>query len=512
MPRMGSTLTAERLSPTERALLADAFRRRRATTAASGPRPRDRSEPAPLAFSQLRLWFLQQWQPQAPTFNAVRALRLAGELDADALHRALGALVDRHESLRTVFASDGAAEPHQVALEPDGIDLPRLDLSADPAAARPDRLHSRLRELSREPFDLAADRMLRSTLIRLGERDHVLVLRLHHIAADAASTGVMFSELGALYDAYRAGRPHALPAPAIQFADFAVWQRRRLQGKRLADLTDYWVGQLEGAPARLALPTDRPRREVQRHEGAHRRFALPGSVAEGIGALAREERSTLYIVTLAAFATLLYRLGGEDDVVVGSPIANRTHAELAGVVGFISNTVALRVRLGGNPSFREVVRRTREVVLGAFAHAEMPFEQVVSALRLPRDAGHNPVFQVNFRAHAARPPVPELAGLSTSLVPVDIGYSRFDLALELQGGSDELPGYFEFDLDLFEAESVGTFVDGLAELLGQVLADPDVHILDVALPGVAQGAHRRPARRPGTMRGRRPADREPEQA
>ncbi len=503
---MGPTLTVERLSPTQRALLADAFRRGRAVTAASGPRPRDRSEPAPLSFSQLRLWFLAQWQPEAPTFNAVRALRLCGELDADALHRALGTLVERHESLRTVFESDGGAEPHQVVLGHDGIDLPRLDLSAEP----PDRLQVQLRELSREPFDLAADRMLRTTLIRLGEREHVLALRLHHIAADASSTAVMFSELGALYDAYRAGRPHALPAPAIQFADFAVWQRRRLQGKLLADLTDYWVRQLEGAPARLALPTDRPRREVQRHEGAHRHFALAEGMTDGINALAREERSTLYIVTLAAFVTLLYRLGGEDDVVVGSPIANRTHAELAGVVGFISNTLALRVRLGGNPSFREVVRRTREAALGAFAHAEMPFEQVVGALRLPRDAGHNPVFQVNFRAHAARPPVPALTGLSTSLVPVDIGYSRFDLALELQGGSDELPGYFEFDQDLFDAETIGTFVDALDEVLHQVLADPDIDILDVALPSVARGTHRRPGRRPGPTRGRRPADREPD--
>jgi len=498
---MGGTLTVERLSPTERALVVQALDRRRAAASSSGPVPRDRSKPAPVSFSQLRLWFLQQWEPDAPTFNAARALRLCGDLDAEALRSALGALAERHESLRTVFQTDDGAEPQQVILEPKAVDLPLIDLSPVAAAAREARRQELMRELAREPFHLTSDRMMRATLIRLDEREHVLLLRLHHIIGDAVSVFVMFDELGALYDAYRGGRPHSLSPPAIQFADFAIWQRERLQGKLLAELTDYWVGQLEGAPALLALPTDGPRRELQRHEGAHRHFELPGTLAGGVHELARGGRATTYMVTLAAFATLLYRLGGEDDIVIGSPIANRTHAELAGVVGFISNTVALRVRLDGNPSFREVLARTREVVLGAFAHQEMPFEQVVSVLRLPRDASHNPVFQVNFRAQATNPPVPTMAGLSTSTVQVDIGYSRFDLALELRCTADELSGYFEYDLDLFEASSIDAFVDALGAVLAQAIADPEVPILAIALP--ARQSRARAAGRPRPTRGRR---------
>ena len=354
--------------------------RTRPPAASAGPSRRDRSRPAPLSFSQLRLWFLQQWEPEAPTFNAVRALRLHGALDVDALQRALGTLVERHEALRTVFRAARGGEPYQLVLDPPGLDLPLVDLSAHPPHERDEHLQRQLRELSRQPFDLTTDLMLRTTLFRLGEQEHVLMLRMHHIAGDAASMAVMYSELGPLYEADRSGRPHGLPDPPIQFGDFAVWQRERLQGPFLSELMQYWVGRLEAAPPLLALPTDRPRREVQRHDGAHRHFSLPDTISAGIDSLAREERATMYMVTLAAFVTFLYRLSGQDDIVVGSPMANRTHAELTRLVGFVTNTVALRVRLDGNPSFREILRRTREVAVGAYTHQEMPFEQVVTAL------------------------------------------------------------------------------------------------------------------------------------
>jgi hypothetical protein len=493
-------VTVQKLSPRERVLVAQALERRRAALAADAPKPRDRSQPAPLSFSQLRLWFLQQWAPQAPTFNAVRAFRLRGELDLAALQGALSALMERHESLRTVYVSEGGAEPHQVVLEHEPLAVDVIDLSAEPPDVREQRLATTIRELAREPFDLAADRMMRATVLRLAPAEHVLLLRLHHIAGDAASTAVMFAELGVLYDASKRGTPNDLPPPPIQFADFAVWQRRRLQGERLAQLSDYWVRQLDGAPPLLTLPTDRPRREVQRHEGAHRRFVLDAAAAERIDALARDERTTMYVVALAAFATLLYRVGGDDDVVIGSPMANRTHAELADVVGFLSNTVALRVRLDGNPSFRELVGRVREVVLGALSHQEMPFEQVVSALRLPRDAGHNPVFQVNFRAQTAVPPLPAMDGLEVSVVAVDIGFSRFDLALELQRAADGVLGYVEYDLDLFDATTIETLVEAYRDLLDQVLVDPDAPILAVGVP-----SFQRPRGRPGPTRGRRRA-------
>lgn len=497
----------EGLAPDQRARVAAALQRRAASGAGGAPRPRDPSERIPLSSSQLRLWFLQQWQPDAPTFNAVRAYRLRGGLDVVALDRAVDTVMQRHESLRTVFVSRGGVEPEQVVLEHEAGTLGQEDLSAVAPAEREDRLQARLRELAREPFDLAADRMLRATLVRLAADDHVLLLRMHHICGDAFSMTVMCRELGHLYDAFTQGRSPDLAPPPIQMGDFAIWQRRRLQGRRLADLTGYWVGQLEGAPPLLALPTVRARPAVQRHEGAHERFTLDGTLADAVDALAREERATMYIVTLAAFAVLLYRVGGEDDVVVGSPIANRTHAELGGVIGFLSNTVALRVRLAGNPSFREVVGRTREVVLGALANQEMPFEQVVSALRLPRDAGHNPLFQVNFRAQATPPPVPEMAGLAVEPVSVDIGFSRFDLALELQRSPDGIDGYMEYDLDLFDGELIRSLIAAFEQLLQEAVADPDASIVALAVPPV-----HRPRERPGPTRGRRrvPPQEDPE--
>jgi hypothetical protein len=479
------------LSPARQALIDKTLKARRA--ASNRIPPRDPGEPVPLSFSQLRLWFLQQWEPDAPTFNAVRAIRLHGELDVEALRRALNAVVARHEALRTVVVAE-SGEPRQQVLEAPDVELPVIDLGATPPTEREDELRVAMRELAREPFDLGADLMIRATLFRLAEREHVFLLRLHHIAGDAFSAGLMFAELGALYSANRAGRAIELSAP-VQFADFAVWQRRRLQGPLLDELVGYWVRKLEGAPELLNLPTDRPRREIQRHAGAHEHFALPAELARGVERLGREEGATLYMVALAAFATLLYRLGGEDDVVIGSPFANRTHSELQHVFGFLSNTVALRVRLSGNPSFREVLGRARESTLEALAYQEMPFEQVIGALKLPRHAGHNPLFQVNLRAQATPPALPQMEGLEVGSLDVDIGYSRFDLALELQGGPDGLSGYFEYDLDLFDPQTVTGFVDALTQLLEQALANPDQPVLALALPA-------RPARRPAAMRAR----------
>jgi hypothetical protein len=499
---MTPAAVGDRLSPEQRAQAIAVLRRRAAGASSGGPRPRDRSVAAPLSFSQLRLWFLQQWAPDAPTFNAVRAFRLRGPLDIRALGPALAGLVERHEALRTVFAAPPGGEPVQVVLDAGAPELPVLDVTEDALAAR-------LRELAREPFDLAADRPMRSTLLRLAADDHVLLLRIHHVAGDAASTAVMFAELGELYAAALDGRPAVLPPLPVQFGDFAAWQRERLQGRFLADLTAYWTARLDGAPALLPLPTDRPRPAVQRHEGAHRHFTLPPGVAEGVDALAREERATLFMVTLAAFAALLYRVSGEPDVVIGSPMANRTHAELAGVVGFLSNTVALRVGLGGDPTFRDAVSGAREATLGALAHQEMPFEQVVSALRLPRDAGHNPLFQVNFRAQAAAPAVPELRDLDVTALTVDIGFSRFDLALELQAAPEGLAGYVEYDLDLFDAATVEWLVEAYGALLAQVLDNPDLPILGIRLP--ARPTPRRSGPRPRPSRDRRRAD-SPDQA
>jgi hypothetical protein len=457
------------LSPAKRALLERALRERRAAAPQTGIPRRTTSGPAPLSFAQQRMWFLQQWQPQAPTFNGARAFRLRGELDRSALEQALARIIERHESLRTVI--DPGPEPVQRVLAEWQFTLAVRRLAA------PEAVEPLLRELAREPFDLAADLMLRADLIELGDADHVLLVRMHHIAADAHSDRVLFDELAALYDARRAGRDAVLAPLGIQYADYAVWQRAQLQGERLNALVAYWAAQLDGAPALLRLPTDRSRPAVQRHDGAHHALILPHSLGADLLALGREEGATFFMTMLAAFCTLLYRISGQEDVVLGSPIANRNNLELAGMIGFFTNTIALRVGLAGNPSFREVLRRARHTALGAYAHQELPFEKVVEAVAPKRDASYNPIFQVNFRAQESQRPALRLTGIEAEPITVDIGFSRFDLALELELRADALTGYFEYDHDLFEAASVAALEADLSAMLVQIVQDPDLPVL-----------------------------------
>lgn len=480
------------LSPAKRALLERALReRRQATRTATAIPRRQGSGPAPLSFSQLRMWFLQRWEPASPTFNGARAFRLRGPLEVDALRRAFEAVLERHESLRTVFRGD--REPVQVVLERWSFELPVT------AVADLDALEPLLRELSREPFELSRDLMLRARLLELGGDDHVLLVAMHHIAADAHSDGVLFSELTECYTAACAGREPQLPELPIQYGDFAVWQRERLVGGELERLSSYWAAALEGAPELLRLPTDRPRPAIQRHEGSHRHFAFGHGLGEALAALGREQGATFFMTMLAAFAVLLYRLSGEEDVVIGSPIANRNLLELQNLIGFFTNTMALRVRLGGNPSFREVLARARATALGAYDHQDLPFEKVVERLAPRRDPSYNPLFQVNFRAQATRRPALELPGIAVEPLPVDIGFSRFDLALELELGPAALAGYFEYDRELFDGSTVAGFERDLHAMLEQVVRDPDEPVLALSLE------HGRGGRRPaGRSIGRRP--------
>jgi hypothetical protein len=490
----------ERLSPAKRALLERALRERRQAAAASTGIPRRRERgPAPLSYSQQRMWFLQQWEPDAPTFNGARAIRLRGQLDAGALEAGLATILERHESLRTVVV--GAGDPRQVVLDSWSFELPVIRLAESGAPATDIALSALLRQLSREPFDLASDLMLRATLIELSDREHVLLIRMHHIAADAHSDSVLFGELTELYNARLDDRAPQLPELTIQYSDFAVWQRERLRGSRLDGLVSYWTRQLENAPALLRLPTDRPRRAVQRHEGAHLELALPRTLVAPLVALGRAEGDTFFMTMLAVFAVLLYRISGEPDIVLGSPIANRNDLELAPLIGFFTNTIALRTRLDGNPSFRQAMRRARESALGAYAHQDLPFEKVVEALRPKRDPSYNPLFVANFRAQATERPALALTEIEAEPIPVDIGFSRFDLALEVELREHVLTGYFEYDRDLFDPHSVSELVEDLSALLAQVGEHPDASILALNL---ARGQRTGDQRKPGRTIGRRP--------
>jgi hypothetical protein len=472
----------ESLTPEKRALLREALRKRAGAASDGIPRRRE-AGPAQLSFSQQRMWFLDQWEPGAPAHNGARALRIVGAgLDVDALRQALTAIVERHESLRTVYVVE-SREPRQVALEEWSLVLPVVDLQGLAPDERELELARLLREESRRPFDLRADLMLRPKLFRLGPNEHVLLLAAHHIAFDAASDRVLNRELAELYDAYGMGRPHQLPDLPIQYADFAVWQRERLQGNLLDDLVAYWRAQLEDAPTRLRLPTDRARPPVQRHRGSHHYLSFDGELGRAIADLSRREGVTVFMALLAVFDTLLYRFTGQDDILVGAPIANRNHVELEGLIGFFTNTLVLRSRVGGNPSFRELLQRVRETALGAYAHQDLPFEKLVETLRVPRDPSFNPVFQVNFRGHAAQPELLQLPGLTTTSIAVDLGFSRFDLALELQIDAAAVSGYFEYDEDLFDLATIEALAHDLERLLHRIVLDPDLPILTLASGG-----------------------------
>jgi hypothetical protein len=310
----------------------------------------------------------------------------------------------------------------------------------------------------------------------------VLLLRIHHFAADAHSDSIMFDELAKLYAGAVGAEPVDLPAIPVQYADYTLWQEEQLTGARLEQLVDHWRRELEGAPELLSLPTDRPRPPVQRNLGAHRRLTLERELADSLIELARGEGATFYIATLAAFGAVLYRRSGADDIVIGSPIANRTRVELQPVIGFFSNTLALRLRLGGNPSFRELLRRVRDTATRAYANQELPFEKLVEAVSPRRNPSYNPLFQVNFRSQVSPREQLTLAGLQTEVLPVDIGFSRFDLALELELRETALEGYVEYDTDLFDVASADGLIEDLQLLLEQVVSSPDTPLLEIQLP------------------------------
>jgi amino acid adenylation domain-containing protein len=430
------------------------------------------AERAPLSFAQRRLWFLDRLEPGA-LYNSPLALRVHGALDAAALERALGEVVRRHEALRSVIRADGAGEPEQVVLPPEPFVLGADDLASLPADDREDEARRRVHDEIRRPFDLARGPLFRARLLRLGADEHVLVLAMHHVVSDGWSLGVLFRELGALYQAFSRGAPSPLGELPLQYADYAAWQREHLDDARLAAEAAWWKRALDGAPAVLELPADRPRPPVQSHRGGRLRVAFPRALAEDVRALARREGATPFMVMLAAFAVLLWRWSGEEDVVVGSPVAGRTRAETEGLIGFFVNTLALRVDLSGNPPFRALLHRVREATLGAYQHQELPFERLVEALHPGRSLSHAPVFQSVFALQNATPAELRLPGLRMEIMPTEAGTSRFDLEWLFWEREEGITGTIDYAADLFDAATVRRMTGHYRRLLESAVARPD---------------------------------------
>jgi amino acid adenylation domain-containing protein len=449
--------------------------------------PVERTGALPLSFAQERLWFLDRLEPGSATYNIPEAWRLRGALDEAALERSLSEIVRRHEALRTVFAEvDGS--PVQVVAPFGGFALPVEDLSGLSEADREAAAGRRAGEEARRAFDLSAGPLFRPALLRLYAEDHVLLLSMHHIVSDGWSMEVLFRELSVLYAAYREGRESPLPELGVQYADYAAWQREHLQGEVLERQLSYWRERLADAPALLELPTDHPRPTVQTFRGAHERIELSGELLERLRELGRSEGATLYMVVLSAFQVLLSKYSGSGDVVVGSPIAGRTRKEIEELIGFFVNTVVLRTDLSGDPSFRETLRRVREVTLGAYAHQEVPFEKLVAELQPERSLSHSPLFQVMFTLQNAGGGGGGLPGLEVSGVGADLASARFDLSLVLAATPQGLRGALNYGTDLFERGTVERMIGHLARVLEQVAADADVRLSRLELLGDAERA------------------------
>ncbi len=443
--------------------------------------PRDR--PLPASFAQERLWFLDQLEPGNPAYNLAGGVRLAGALDVMALAAGLARVVERHEALRTTFAAV-AGRPVQVIGPGCPPGLPLVDLTGLHAAARQSEAGRWMGEEARRPFDLACGPLLRTVLLREREDEHLLLVTLHHIVGDGWSLGVLVRELGELYRARLEGReptPGELPELAVQYADYAVWQRQWLSGAALADQLAYWRERLAGAPTALELPADRPRGPVQSVRGALLPVALPVGLGENLEALARRAGATPFMVLLAAFDALLLRWSGQQDLLVGSPIAHRTRLETEGLIGFFVNTLVLRAELAGNPSFGELLGQVRSTTLGAYGHQDVPFEKLVEELSPPRDRSRTPLFQVMLALQNVAPLVLELPGLEIEQLMLDSGTAKFDLTLIFTGAGETLSAALEYGLELFDRATMERLARHLLTLLEGVVEDPGRRLSELPL-------------------------------
>ncbi|HEX8695142.1 MAG TPA: non-ribosomal peptide synthase/polyketide synthase, partial [Longimicrobium sp.] len=451
--------------------------------------PVERTGALPLSFAQERLWFIDRLEPGSAVYNIPMAWRLGGALDGAALERSLSEIVRRHESLRTVFTEvDGS--PVQVVAPFGGFALPVEDLSEWREADREAEVRRRAGEEAGRPFDLSAGPLFRAALLRLGAEDHVLLLSMHHVVSDGWSLGVFFRELSSLYAAYREGRESPLPELAVQYADYAVWQREQLEGEVLDRQLSYWKEQLSGAPELLELPTDRSRPTVRTYQGATVPVSFSPELLERLQALGRSEGATLYMTLLSAFQVLLSKYGGGEDIVVGSPVAGRTRREVEELIGFFVNTLVLRTDLSGDPSFRETLRRVRDVTLGAYENQEVPFERLVEELKPERSLSHSPVFQVMFTLQNAGgggggAPLP---GLTVGGVGAQLESAKFDLSLTLGATAHGLRGGLNYSTDLFEPGTIERMVGHLERVLEQVASDADVRLSQLELLDEAERA------------------------
>ena len=447
------------------------------------------TEELPLSYAQQRLWFLDQLEPNSAFYNIPIALRLVGNLNQVALEQSLQEIIHRHEALRTNFITvDG--KPSQIIHTETNWTVSVFEWQHLSPAEQEIATQQLAQEQALLPFDLANEALIRATLVLLSQTEHILLVCMHHIVSDGWSMGVFIQELAALYKAYSQGEPSPLAPLPIQYADFAIWQREWLQGDVLQTQLSYWQQQLKDAPALLSLPTDRPRPAVQTFAGATQEFKLSVELTNRLTKLSQERGCTLFMTLLAAYHTLLYRYTGVADILVGTPIANRDHSEIEGLIGFFVNTLVMRADLSGNPSFSQLLSHVREIALGAYVHQELPFEMLVETLHPERNLSHTPLFQVMFALQNAPMSQVELAGLTISSLPAERATAKFDLSLSMHNSANfaeasptttlstgaGLVGVWEYSTDLFDSSTIERMTGHFVTLLEGIVANPKERI------------------------------------
>ncbi|NJL35427.1 MAG: hypothetical protein HC899_00755 [Leptolyngbyaceae cyanobacterium SM1_4_3] len=429
-----------------------------------------RDRPLPLSFAQERLWFVEQLHPGNTAYNEPAALQITGTFDLDVFQRCLAEIVRRHEILRTTFPVVQGQPIQQIAptLE---VPLSIIDLRA--AEQQPDAVQYWITFDAQYPFDLIQGPLWRVTVLQLGDRQGIVLFTLHHIISDGWSKGVLTHELATLYRAFADGKPSPLVELPIQYADFAVWQRQQFTGDRFDPQLTYWRRQLGGTLPILTLPTDFPRPTVQTFAGAIAPFRLSSDLTQALQTLSQRTETTLFMTLLAAFQTLLYRYTRQVDLVIGTDVANRNRAEIEGLIGFFVNLLVLRTDLSGNPSFKTLLSRVRDVTLAAYAHQDVPFSQLVEVLQ-PDRRGTNSLFQVLFVLQNAPAPAIALPDLTLTALPIPSQTAKFDLALFCQETPEGLLVDWNYSTDLFAATTITRMAHQFEAILQQILDNPDI--------------------------------------
>ena len=437
------------------------------------------AEVYPLSFAQQRLWFLDRLEPGNPAYNISLAVNLKGQLDVALLEQSFNEIIRRHETLRTTFTTVNG-QPVQVIASSLKLSLSVIDYQKNIESQGDAAVWQLLTQESQQPFDLIQGSLLRAKLLRLAQQEHILLLEMHHIISDGWSAEVFLQEIALLYKAFLTNSSSPLPEVSVQYKDFAHWQRQWLQGEILQTQLSYWQQQLEGIPAALQLPTDRPRPAVQTSHGAQQSIELSEAVIKQLKAIARQEGVTVFMILLAAFQTFLYRYTGQDDIAVGTPVANRNREEVKRLIGFFVNTLVLRTDMSGNPTFDELLTRVKKVALGAYTHQDLPFDQLVEAVQPERDTSRTPLFQVMFNVQDYSQ-LPEMPGLALSLVKIETETAQFDLSLSIEITQQEVAASFYYNTDLFDAATITRMLRHFQNLLLGIAAHPQARLSDLPL-------------------------------